>query len=273
MTQFLYTPFPRPKDSLKTRIKVFGVGLLGSLFIILFKPFSIENDSGIWYYNLLLVSMGVLFSASYYVIDFLVPHFFGKSFKKWNLGKAILWYTFVILFVSAAMFLYKSFLGGFNDFTFKEYIYVIGRVSGIGLIVSFFGLGIFSYLNSRNLALLSSKELYKITAPNVKPITLDLSEVLYISSDDNYVDIHTVSNNKRDKIVFRSSLKNVEDQIINPLSPIYRCHRQYLINISYFKIKSDRSRKTVIELKEYGDEIPVSSKNAPTILKLLQTRP
>ncbi|TSE11245.1 LytR/AlgR family response regulator transcription factor [Aquimarina algiphila] len=272
MIKFLHTPFPRPKKTYRNIFNVFLLGFIASVFIIFFKPFRIEHN-GLWYFKLILIGMGVVFSLSIYIMEFLVPLLFKKLFQKWTLVKAILWYTWMILFVSGVMFIVKSFLAGFNDFTLVEYLNVIGRISGIGLFITFFTLGIVSYFNRQKISLLSSKETYQITAPKVKPIKLNLDEVMYIMSDDNYVDIHIISNDKRDKIIFRSSLKNIESQIVNPLSPIYRCHRQYLININFFKIKNSKSRNTSIELKKFQDEIPVSNKYYSTILSLLQIHP
>ncbi|MBW1296658.1 LytR/AlgR family response regulator transcription factor [Aquimarina litoralis] len=273
MFKLLYTPFPKPKMTIKNVIWVFLTGFLGSVFVILFKPFNITNQTGVWYFNLIAMSMGVVFSFSIFFMEFLIPKLFRKFFKKWNIGKALLWYSLVILFVGAAMFLYKSFLGGFRDFTFNEYIMVIGRVLGIGVIVSFFVVGIFSYFNRQSIASISSKELYRITSANSKPLDINLNEILYIVSDDNYVDIHKVENGKRKKVVFRSSLKNIEDQIVNPISPMYRCHRRYLVNINSFTIKNDKRRNTIIKLKDFEDEIPVSEKYYTIIVNLLQINP
>ncbi|MEM9888553.1 MAG: LytTR family DNA-binding domain-containing protein [Bacteroidota bacterium] len=249
---------------------VFLLGGMASLFIIFFKPFDIENKADLWYFNLILLSMGLIFSLSIYGMEFWIPGLFKSRFKKWTLGKAILWYTWLLLFVSAVMFLAKSFFGGFSDFTVLEYVYVTGRIAGIGLIISFFTLGIFSYFNNRTIASLSSNEQYQITAPNAKPITLHLNEVLYIVSDDNYVDIHIKSKKGRSKIVFRSSLKNIESQIVHPLSPLYRCHRRYIINATYFKVKSRKSRNASLELVPFGDEIAVSSRYASNILEQIE---
>lgn len=205
-------------------------------------------------------------------MEFLIPKFIPKLFKKWNLGKAIVWYAWVILFVGAIMFTYKSYLGGFRDFTWTEYFFVLGRILVIGITVSFFVLGILSYLNRNRLSLISSTENYRIEVPNAKPIQLNLNQVMYIVSDDNYVDVHMVANGKRKKLVIRSSLKNIESQIVNPLSPIYRCHRKYLINIAYFKVKKNTSRNTSLQLINYAENIPVSKQYVDAIVKLLQIR-
>ncbi|MEB3346696.1 LytTR family transcriptional regulator DNA-binding domain-containing protein [Aquimarina gracilis] len=236
---------------------------------MLFKPFNIENQTGEWYVDLILFSLGIVFFLSIFFIEFLIPYIAPRCFTNWTLGKAIIWYTWVILFVGAVIFLYKSFLGGFKDFTWTEYFFVIGRVLVIAVTVSFFALGVFSYFNRKQFSLLSSNERYSISAPNAKPLQLNLNEIMYIVSDDNYVDIHLEKEGKRKKKVFRSSLKNIESQIVNPVSPIYRCHRKYLINIQYFEIHKINSRSMSILLQKYLDEIPVSKKYAEQINELL----
>lgn len=272
-SDILYTPFPRPKASRKNILWLLVIGLSSSLFILLFKPFDIENQTGEWYVDLIIFSLGIVFFISIYFVEFLVPKILPKLFERWVLGKAIIWYTLVILSVGAIMFTYKSYLGGFRDFTWAEYFFVLGRILGIGITVSFFSLGIISYINKKQLSLISSNENYAIKTPNSKPLRLNLNHVIYIVSDDNYVDIHIEANGKRKKLVLRSSLKNIESQIVNPLSPIYRCHRTHLINIRYFKIKKNTSRNTSIQLIKYDDEIPVSKKYADFIVNLLQVHP
>lgn len=111
-----------------------------------------------------------------------------------------------------------------------------------------------------------------ITPQNGNPIELKLKDILYINSNDNYVDIHFMSNGERKKNLIRSSLKSVEAQIVNPLSPIRRCHRGYLINVEYFKIQKMTSRNMVIALLHYPDEIPVSKQYIESIKNQLQTR-
>ncbi|MBT8315490.1 MAG: LytTR family transcriptional regulator DNA-binding domain-containing protein [Maribacter sp.] len=272
LSSLLYTPFPRPNFSRKNVLWLLAIGVSSSIFILVFKPFGIENQTGDWFVDIIIFSLGIVFFLSILLMEFLIPKFIPKLFKKWNLGKAIVWYAWVILFVGAIMFTYKSYLGGFRDFTWTEYFFVLGRILVIGITVSFFVLGILSYLNRNRLSLISSTENYRIEVPNAKPIQLNLNQVMYIVSDDNYVDVHMVANGKRKKLVIRSSLKNIESQIVNPLSPIYRCHRKYLINIAYFKVKKNTSRNTSLQLINYAENIPVSKQYADAIVKLLQIR-
>ncbi len=272
MIRYFETPFPRPKRDTKTVFWIFFIGVLCSVFILIFKPFNIENTTGALYEYLILFSLGLLFSSSIYVWDFVIPGLFPKSFKKWTLGRAILWYSLMILFVGALMFLYKSYLAGFRDFTFQEYLFVCGRVFLISITVSFFVLGLISYFQKSKISSLASNESCFIKASNDEVIQLYFNEILYIESDENYVDIHLLKNGERSKEVIRSSLKNVEDQLVYATSPIYRCHRKYLINFNYFDVIESSSRKMTIQLKGGQTTLPVSKQYVKQISKLLTTR-
>ncbi|MEO0573515.1 MAG: LytTR family transcriptional regulator DNA-binding domain-containing protein, partial [Bacteroidota bacterium] len=71
------------------------------------------------------------------------------------------------------------------------------------------------------------------------------------------------------KEILRSSLKNVEDQLVYAISPIYRCHRKYLINFKYFKVVESSSRSMTIRLKGGETTIPVSKQYVAQISELL----
>lgn len=273
LSQLLFTPFPRPQRSKKKLWYIILVGLGCSFFILLYQPFGIQNQTGEWLVDLVIFSLGVVFILAILFMEWVIPQLFPRLFNHWTLGKAVLWYTCVILFVGLTMFIYKNIWGGFREFTSLEFFLVVGRILIIGSTVSFIILGVWQYFNQKNIAAILANETYTVTAQNGKTIKLILKEILYISSDDNYVDIHYLADGIRQKAVFRSSLKNMEAQIVTPLSPIFRCHRQHLINIEYFTIEKMNSRSMLVTLDNYGDEIPVSKKYIDHIKQHLSTHP
>lgn len=270
-SKVLSAPCPRPQLSKRNLFWLSSIGFGCSLFIILYKPFGIQNVHGQWYYDLVILSMGLLFVLSIVIAEWGIPNLFPKPFLKWTFGKAVLWYSAMILFIGAVIFLYKSWWGGFRDFTLLEYFYVIGRVVTITSMVSFFALGIHQFVSRKRIALVTNKEEYLIISASGKSIRLTLKDILYIESNDNYVNIHLESEGIRKKVLFRSSLKNIEAQITHPLSPIHRCHRSYLVNIAYFRIQKVTSRSMTICLKHYTDEIPVSKQYLGKIKQLRNT--
>ena len=270
---FLNTPFSRPKRNKRNLFWVAFIGISCSLFVILFQPFGIQNVYDQWYFNLAVISIGLVFIGSYLLMEWGIPGILPRLFDRWTLGKAIVWYAVVVLFIGAAVFWYKSFLAGYRDFTLQEYFFVIGRTFLIALIVSFFSLGLYQYFSRNTISFFSSSEDYVITSSTGKSLSINPKDILYISSDDNYVDIHYMDSGVRKKVLYRSSLKNMESQLVNPLSPIFRCHRRYLINIECFNILKSTSRSMLITLKDYGDEVPVSKQYVDTIKQRLPVRP
>ena len=276
MTEFittLKTPFPRPKANKTNFLWIICVGLGASLFILLYKPFGIENTTGELYVDLIIFSLGILFILSILFIEFLVPKLIPRPFQKWTLGRALVWYPIVIVFIGGTQFLYKSWWGDWHDFTVQEFLLVLARTLGIGMTVAFIVLGIWQYLNQRKISALTSKETYTLTTPQGNEIKVNLNNILFVASDDNYVDLHIEEDGKRDKIMLRSTLKNIESQLINPISPIKRCHRRYLINPSKFNVANDSNKKMTIRLNDYDDQIPVSAQYMSQIRKELEIRP
>ncbi len=273
LASFLYTPFPRPAKSRKNLLWVILVGLSGSLFIIIYNPFGIRNDTRTWYIDLVIIGLGLMFVLSVLIMEWLIPSLFPRLFKKWNVGKALLWYTLLIVFIGANNFLYKNYWANFSEFTWSEFFLVLARTLSVGITVTFFVIGIWQYFNRKKFAMISSTETYTVTTLDGKNLDLNLNDILYISSDDNYVDVHYQVGDQRKKIVLRSSLKNIESQIVNALSPIIRCHRRFLINIKHFEIVEKGSRNMTVELKDREDQVPVSRQYVSSIKSQVSIRP
>ncbi|GAB5518566.1 MAG: hypothetical protein RhofKO_08170 [Rhodothermales bacterium] len=273
LSRFLNTPFPRPQPNRSTVLRGLLPGLGGSLFIILFEPFGIRNAQELWYFELLILSMGGVFMLAYLLMEWGIPSVLPSLFQRWTLGRAGLWYTLVLMVIGGAMFIYKSYLGGYRDFTLQEYLFVTARTGFIAMMASFAVLGIYQYGRRRWKALAQDIGRRVLTASGGRTLHIDPHDVLYISSNDNYVDVHYLVEGKRKKVLFRSSLKNVEAQLVGRTSPIQRCHRQHLINTERFKVRRATSRMMRIVLDDHGDELPVSKSYADAIRQQVSVRP
>ena len=93
--------------------------------------------------------------------------------------------------------------------------------------------------------------------------------VMYIKSEDNYVQIHYIDKNKPKKFILRSSMRALEEDLAK--HGLVRCHRSYFINPAYIRIvHRDGSGLIVAELNQEGYEsIPISRKYHDAITKLL----
>lgn len=93
--------------------------------------------------------------------------------------------------------------------------------------------------------------------------------VIFIKSEDNYVQIHYIDGMRTKKFVLRSSMRALEEMLTK--KGLVRCHRSYFINPSYIKIvHRDSSGMIVAELRQDGFEsIPISKKYQEQINRLL----
>ncbi len=93
--------------------------------------------------------------------------------------------------------------------------------------------------------------------------------VIFIKSEDNYVQIHYLDKNKTKKFILRSSMRALEEDLAK--HGLVRCHRSYFINPSYIRIvHRDSAGLIVADLNQEGYEsIPISRKYQDAITKLL----
>lgn len=93
--------------------------------------------------------------------------------------------------------------------------------------------------------------------------------VMFIKSEDNYVQIHYLDQNKVKKFILRSSMRALEEGLSR--HGLVRCHRSYFINPAYIRIvHRDSAGMIVAEMKQEGCEtIPISRKYHSDITRLL----
>ena len=93
--------------------------------------------------------------------------------------------------------------------------------------------------------------------------------VIFIKSEDNYVQIHYLDKNRTKKFILRSSMRALEEDLGK--HGLIRCHRSYFINPAYIRIvHRDSAGLIVADLNQDGYEsIPISRKYQDAITKLL----
>ncbi len=88
-------------------------------------------------------------------------------------------------------------------------------------------------------------------------IAIDLDQLLYIKSADNYVAVYFIKDGKVRKELVRTTLKRLETELDE--FPIRRCHRSYMVNINKISVSMKSNQGLSLALKDYPDEtIPVS---------------
>lgn len=104
----------------------------------------------------------------------------------------------------------------------------------------------------------------------VLKLSLRLSSLYYIESDDNYIMVwYTDSKGELKKYMLRCRLKTVEESFKG--SSLVRCHRKYIVNMD--KVKVLRKEKDGYEIDLDNDLIPpiaITKTYAENVLGLLK---
>ena len=98
-------------------------------------------------------------------------------------------------------------------------------------------------------------------------LSVDIDNLLYIESADNYVNIYYSNKGKFSRFMLRATLKSIEDTFAD--CDLVRCHRSYVVNFK--KVKVLRKEKTGLYLDldfENSPEIPVSKTYAEPVISL-----
>lgn len=93
--------------------------------------------------------------------------------------------------------------------------------------------------------------------------------IVFIKSEDNYVQIYYVDQGRIKKFVLRSSMRSLEEQLTK--KGMIRCHRSYFINPSYVSVVRKNSAGLIVAQLKFDnlDSIPISRKYQQQLDKFL----
>ena len=253
-------------------------GLFVFLFLLFFQPFGVNNyntqETITLEFFLAILLMWMVVSLLLAFNEFLI---FPRVIKQPTRGKMLGWIIWSMLLLSSGVFLFYNFLGAWHDFRLGSYFEFLGNIVALSL----FPLGgLFLYLKIRELRKALETDhpytyragedefLLVFTAENQKDhFTLPLKLLLFIESDDNYVSIHHLQDDRVIKTLFRKSLKSIQEEALHPA--LLRCHRSYLINLTHLQqIHGNRNKLTVF-LNQVKTPIPVSRQYMDSVFALV----
>jgi len=99
-------------------------------------------------------------------------------------------------------------------------------------------------------------------------LTLKSINILFLESNDNYVNVYYLDNEKTKTYLIRNSLKQLEKSLKE--YPIYRCHRSYSVNIKNVKMVRKAKKGYELVINSPKEEcIPISLSYQKKILDLI----
>jgi|CEGE01.1.fsa_nt_gi uncharacterized integral membrane protein len=257
----------------KERLRLFlSIGLGIFMFMLFFEPFSIFL-SDLNKRLVFLVGLTGIFFVLMMLVYVVISHFFARSrspIKESFLSSYVTGFILMVL-SSIALTFYLRYVGMVNMsfFTFFK-ILVISLVPPVAISLH----DTIQNLKAHNAALILAREKERKRVERYedeflsKTVELSaeggrdtfkvvVSDIIYVVSADNYVEIVFKENEHFEKKLLRNTLKNLQ-LLLSPYSNFIRCHRTCLVNIHYIGQLRKNYNNYWISLKGTDQKLPVS---------------
>ena len=289
MQFLLKSPYPIYTLNLRRIIGILCIGAFVSFFLYLFQPFGtaaadFPNKTAF------LLGYGPVVAVVLIIFEFIMSAIYFKKIKEehWTIGKQILW---ILLYTSIALlacYLYKQW---FFDYSIQlkdfGYFYAIGFSIALFPLVIGILLDYIYQLRKNQIAAVkmntdfgqaaqeekpSAEQKIRLIAENGKDqLELPLESLYYIRAADNYAEIIHFPKGEEKKEILRTTLQRLEKQLLDQLedSPIYRCHRSFLVNLEKVKSVSGNAQGYKLHFENMELGIPVSRSKSKAVQNLL----
>lgn len=103
---------------------------------------------------------------------------------------------------------------------------------------------------------------------NIKLVT-PVSNVLYISAEENYIHIYYIEKDKLKTFILRNTMQKIEELCKN--NGLIRCHRSYYVNKDHIKtLRKEKDNIIIAELDSSEKfHIPVSKRYYDTLTEII----
>lgn len=241
------------------------------LFLLIFQPFGLSNYRGV-YKTLICFGYGfvtlIVLVIDSYIIQSLMKN--GLKNDDWTIKKQIIWQLVIIFTIGLANSVYASWLNSswyLSTFLiFQFYTFAVGIIPIV--ITTVITQNRMLSINLKeaqefNNNLYSKEEVtgnetISLVAENDKDrLEINPSQLLYIESTGNYIEIFYIQNDNLSSSLLRSTIKRTEQQL-EAFPNILKCHRAFMINTHKIAQVKGNSQGIKLVLKHTETEIPVS---------------
>jgi hypothetical protein len=254
----------------KPWVAFFVITFFGFLFMVIYTPFDSGQEDKLFIWKLLGYGLLVGSAALLAPVGIIRP-FIRKKHGLWTIGKELLSFAVILLMMGLiiyfAAFLLEPEADRWNLHTFLDSFKYV-------LFVCFLPYVFFSLIHAPfwfSSLPVQEENFKRLLAENhtngaiinisskLKKESLDfqLSELLCISSEGNYVAFYLSKDGKLQKKTIRNSMNEIEEQL-NTHSCLLRVHRAFLVNLKKISHKRGNTLGYQLRLNGLDLEIPVS---------------
>lgn len=272
---FLKQPFHLLDRKQNRLLLAVVTGIYVVLFMNLYLPFSVDR----WYNNetiplfVILSSFGLIGMAVLMVSQLVIREILKIRVVK--MYGIILWFLVELALLTVTMYLIYGTAGLQGDDRISE-IFQSFKYTLLVIIIPYAGVLFYLYSTQQgeniDTLLTAANHLVNILDENGElHMAVDLEQVLYLRSADNYVAVYFIKDGKVRKELVRTSLKRLETELDE--FPIRRCHRSYMVNMKKISVSMKSNQGLSLALKDYSDEsIPVSKNYKAFFTRLIKQK-
>lgn len=268
-------------DDLKLNLKsIMGISLGVFLFLLFFQTLNPQNPD----FNnklLILTGFGTITFILLGLFRIFIPSIFPKSFVSgnWNLKKEIIIDLLFLIFNSVAFVFFARYVGKIEITFHKTILIILISITSLVVLV-IINEYTFLKIQIQNLAV-QDKITEEVIAPeeNVEIefesenkseyFQLFLEQILLIKSANNYIEVIYKQDEKFNRRLIRSTLKNTE-VLFSKYPSMVRCHRSCIVNKNFIQKVTKGTDGLKLNLFDYPQEIHVSRQYALKVKEALK---
>lgn len=240
-------------------------------FLVLYQPFNAAESR--WFsfrITMLIYSFSASLAALFIILLLKKTRFFGQR-KRWTLFRELLSIYIVLQGMGIAIYLLAFIMeepsanSRWNLLTFLDsckYAFLIGiipfifftainyRFLLVGDGPSFIDLDLEGEEGAETLIHISS-------SLKKESLSFPANELLFVTSDGNYVDFFLLDDRKARKVPIRNSISNIEQQF-KDIPYYFRCHRAFIVNMNAISSRKGNALGYQLSLQDCDQQVPVS---------------
>ncbi|GLR17625.1 LytTR family DNA-binding domain-containing protein [Portibacter lacus] len=266
MLKWLKKPYPFLVNPVVQLALSMLVGLICFLFLLVFRPFGLEQVDDVTY----IFGFGVIGFLVLGVHYFIFPRIFRRYFdeEQWTIWKQLLLFASIIFLIGSGIYIYNSTIGLSisPQYSLGRFIYFAFAVGILPII--FMTYFIEKVAAQRNITLAQSIELshveeieksilVKSENQSEEDLELKISQFIYAKASGNYSEIYFYTDLGVEHRLMRVTLKSVQD-LFESGGRILRCHKSYLINKDHIESVEGNARSLMLKLTDIPLPLPIS---------------
>lgn len=275
IADFLNQPFHLLDRKNNRWLLTIVTGIYVIFFMNLYLPFNVDQ----WYKNptlplpVILSSFGIIGMVVLMISQLVIKEMLKICTVK--MYGVILWFLVELTLLTGTMYFIYGTAGLKGTDVINE-LYLSFKYTALVIIIPYAGVLFYLHTTQKggNIDVLpaSSNHLVNILDEHGElHMAVDLEQILFMRSADNYVTVYFMKNEKIHKELVRTSLKRLEKELDE--FPIRRCHRSYMVNINNISVSMKNNQGLALVLKNLPNEtIPVSKNYKAFFTRLIKKK-